>query len=58
MTDSRPLLYIDEYCIDSIKLSGYEHAIIGVVDSFEGPRILYSKEKIIDSLKKDGMTWW
>jgi hypothetical protein len=55
--ETRPILDLDEYCEGSVLLDGYEHAIIGVVDSFEGRRILYSKEQIIDSLCKDGMTW-
>ena len=55
--ENRPLLDLDEYCEEAILLLGYEHAIIGVVESFEGRRVIYSKEKIIDSLCKDGMTW-
>lgn len=35
----------------AIKLDGFDNCIIGVVEEFgNGPRILYSKEKIIDEL--------
>jgi hypothetical protein len=47
--ETRPILDLDEYCEGSVLLDGYEHAIIGVVDSFEGRRILYSKEQILVS---------
>jgi hypothetical protein len=50
-------LDIDEYCEGSILLDGLESAIIGVVNTFEGNRILYSKQKIYDILQeRDGMT--
>jgi len=55
--ETREILEIDEYCEGSVLLNGYENAIIGVVDSFEGRRILYSKQQIIDILCKDEMTW-
>ena len=55
--EKRDILSLDDYCEGSVLLNGYENAIIGVVDSFEGRRILYSKNKIIDSLCEDGMTW-
>jgi hypothetical protein len=51
------ILDIDEYCEGSILLDGLESAIIGVVNTFEGNRILYSKQKIYDILQeRDGMT--
>jgi len=35
----------------AIKLEGFDNCIIGIVEEFgNGPRILYSKEKIIDEL--------
>ncbi len=50
-------LDIDEYCEGSILLDGLESAIIGVVNTFEGNRILYNKQKIYDILQeRDGMT--
>ena len=55
--DKREILSIDDYCEGSVFLNGYENTIIGIVDSFEGRRILYSRTKIIDSLCEDGMTW-
>jgi hypothetical protein len=50
---------IDEIAEGAIKLDGLDEAIIGVVEEFgNGPRILYSKNKIIYILQeRDGMTW-
>jgi hypothetical protein len=50
---------IDEFAEGAIILDGLNDAIIGVVEEFgNGPRILYSKNKIIDILcDRDGMTW-
>jgi hypothetical protein len=50
---------INEIADGAILLDGLEEAIIGVVEEFgNGPRILYSKNKILDILsKRDGMTW-
>lgn len=53
----RAILDLDEYCEGAIVLSGYNSAIIGVVSSKNGNHILYSKEKIIDLLRSDGMTY-
>ena len=49
---------IDEYAENAVLLTGLEEAIIGIVEEFgNGPRILYSKSKIIDILcKRDLMT--
>ena len=49
---------IESYCEGAIILDGLDTAIIGIVEEFgNGPRILYSKEKIIDILvERDGMT--
>ena len=55
--ENRHILELNEYCEDSILLDGYNEAIIGIVESFEGRRILYSKNQIIEILCKDGMTW-
>ena len=51
--------YIDEIADGAILLDGLEEAIIGVVEEFgNGPRVLYSKNKILDILsKRDGMDW-
>ena len=50
---------IDELAEGAIKLDGLDEAIIGIVEEFgNGPRILYSKNKIIYILQeRDGMTW-
>lgn len=55
--ETRTVLEIDDYCEGSVLLNGYESAIIGVVESFEGRRILYSKQTIIEILCEDDMTW-
>ena len=49
---------INEQAEGAIILDGLDTAIIGIVEEFgNGPRILYSKEKIIDILvERDGMT--
>jgi hypothetical protein len=45
---------IKETAEGAILLDGYDHAIIGVVEEFgNGPRILYSKDKIIETLMED-----
>lgn len=51
-------LNIDEYAEGAILLDGLEDAIIGIVEEFgNGPRILYSKPKIIQILcERDLMT--
>lgn len=48
---------IDEHAENAVLLTGLEEAIIGIVEEFgNGPRILYSKDKIIEILmKRDGM---
>ena len=50
---------IDELAEGAIKLDGLDDAIIGIVEEFgNGPRILYSKNKIIYILQeRDGMSW-
>jgi len=48
---------IDEYCDGAILLTGFELAIIGIVNTFEGNRVLYDKSTIIRLLcEQDGMT--
>lgn len=49
---------IHEYCEGAIILDGLDDAIIGIVEDFgNSPRILYSKEKILEILeKRDLMT--
>ena len=49
---------IHEDAEGAIILDGLDEAIIGIVEEFgNSPRILYSKEKIIDILvERDGMT--
>lgn len=51
------LVDLDEYAEGAVLLTGLEEAIIGIVEEFgNGPRVLYSKRKIIELLTKDGMT--
>ena len=51
------LVDLNEYAEGAVMLTGLEDAIIGIVEEFgNGPRVLYSKRKIIDLLTKDGMT--
>lgn len=49
---------IDEFCEGAIILDGLDDAIIGIVENFgSGPKILYSKEKILEILQsRDLMT--
>jgi hypothetical protein len=49
---------IDEYCEGAVILDGLDDAIIGIVEEFgNSPRILYSKDKILEILqKRDLMT--
>jgi hypothetical protein len=50
---------IDEFAEGAIILDGLNDAIIGITEEFgNGPRILYSKNKILNILcNRDGMTW-
>lgn len=50
---------INEYCEGAVILDGLDDAIIGIVEEFgNSPRILYSKDKIIEILqKRDLMTF-
>ena len=50
--------YIDEYAEGAVILTDLDDAIIGIVEEFgNGPRILYSTEKIIQILiDRDGMS--
>lgn len=52
------LEYLKEFAKGAILLDGLEEAIIGIVEEFgNGPRILYSKKKIIEILmERDSMT--
>lgn len=49
---------IDQYAEGAIVLDGLDYAIIGITQEFgNGPRILYSKNKILQILQeRDGMT--
>ncbi len=48
---------INEYAEGAVLLSDLDNAIIGIVEDFNGRRILYSKEKILNILMiRDGMT--
>lgn len=49
---------IDQYAEGAIVLDGLDSAVIGVTQEFgNGPRLLYSKNKILQILEeRDGMT--
>lgn len=49
---------IDQFAEGAIKLDGLDEAIIGIVEEFgNGPRILYSRQKILTTLcERDLMT--
>jgi hypothetical protein len=48
---------INEYAEGAVLLSDLDNAIIGIVEDFNGRRILYSKTKILNILMvRDGMT--
>ena len=53
------LVDIHERAEGAILLDGLEASIIGITEEFgNGPRILYSKSKILNILsERDGMTW-
>ena len=43
--------YYDDFAEGAIKLNGFDNCIVGITEEFgNGPRILYSKEKIIKEL--------
>jgi len=45
---------INELAEGAILLDGFDDCIIGITEEFDnGPRILYSKEKIINKLMED-----
>jgi hypothetical protein len=51
------IIDINEYAEGAVILSDLDTAIIGIVEDFNGRRILYSKEKILNILMvRDGMT--
>jgi hypothetical protein len=48
---------IESYCEGAVMLDGLEDAIVGIVEDFHGPRILYSKNKVLQILEdRDGMS--
>ena len=48
---------IDTYCEGAVILDGLDDAIVGIVEDFHGPRILYSQQKILTILQeRDLMT--
>ena len=49
-------LDINEYAEGAVMLDGFDDCIIGITEEFgNGPRILYSKEKILENLMEMGM---
>ena len=48
---------IHSYCDGAILLDGLDEAIVGIVEDFYGPRVLYSQQKILTILQeRDLMT--
>ena len=48
---------INEYAEGAVLLDGFEDSIIGITEEFgNGRRILYSKDKILQTLMEMGMT--
>lgn len=47
------LTAIEEINPDAVVLTGFDDCIVGLCNTFEGTRILYSERKIIESLSKD-----
>jgi hypothetical protein len=51
------IIDINEYAEGAVILSDLDNAIIGIVEDFNGRKILYSKTKILNILMvRDGMT--
>lgn len=49
--------FLDTFAEGAIILDDLDDAIIGIVETMgSGPRILYSQEKILEILMKDGMS--
>ena len=49
--------FLDTFAEGAIILDDFDDAIIGIVETMgSGPRILYSREKILEILMKDDMT--
>jgi hypothetical protein len=47
---------INEYAEGAVTLEGFEDCIIGITEEFgKGPRLLYSREKILQNLMEMGM---
>jgi hypothetical protein len=49
-------IYLDaitEINPDAIVLTGFDDCIVGLCNTFEGSRLLYSEKKIIDKLSQD-----
>ena len=44
------LMEIEEINPDAIKLDGLDECIVGICETFEGTRLLYSENRIIESL--------
>lgn len=43
---------------DLVVYHGFDHCVIGIGEQFSnGPVLIYDREKVIDTLVKDGMTW-
>jgi len=47
------LTALEEINPDAIVLTGFDDCIVGLCNTFEGTRLLYSEKSIINSLSKD-----
>ena len=53
MSKNKYLIEIMDYNPDAVAVDGFDDCIVGIVDTFEGTKLLYSERKIVDKLKKD-----
>jgi hypothetical protein len=53
MTDK---IKLEELSENLIVLDGFNSAVLGLVSSFEGPRIVYNLKTILEILQKEGMS--
>ena len=47
---------LEELSEDIIILDDFNEAVLGMVSSFEGPRVVYNLKTILEILQKDGMS--
>ena len=47
---------LEELSEDIIILDDFNEAVLGMVSSFEGPRVVYNLKTVLEILQKDGMS--